>query len=116
MFIRTTLLSTALAAGLAVPAFGGVNAFGGQYGEATYQVQQPTDGQKTRAEVQAEVLRARQNRTLTYVGDYPAKATQRAAGTPTSQMGAAGESGVSADGYRLVGGEIGYIYVGPRSN
>lgn len=121
MSIRKTLFSIALTGAFAVPAFAGINSFGGEYGEATYQVQQSTVGTKSRAEVEAEVLRARQDGTLTYIGGYPrgvspgtAQPTTGISRAHTSQMGAPAGSDVSADGYRTVGGEIGYIYVGPQ--
>lgn len=122
MFIRKTLFTIVLTGAIAAPAFAGINAFGGEYGDATYLLPQPVTSMKTRAEVEAEVLRARQGGSLTYVGDYPrgiilgTSLDPAAAARPnTSQMGTSAGSNVSADGYRLVGGEIGYIYVGPRA-
>lgn len=73
--------------------------------------------------MQREVQQASQNGSLNYVGDYPRAAAPYTAQTApnlagratTSQMGAARGSDVNADDYRFVGGEMGYIYVGPRS-
>ena len=128
MFNRKTLLSMAVLGAFAAPAFATSNAaLTGERGEATYsgpfpgQVRQHST--RSRADVQREVLQARQNGTLNYVGDYPRAAAPYAAqaapnlagGMTTAQMGAARGSDVNADGYRYVGGEMGYVYVGPRS-
>ncbi|MDP3857733.1 MAG: DUF4148 domain-containing protein [Stagnimonas sp.] len=127
MFIRKMLLSIAVLSAFAAPAFATNDAaFAGERGEAIYsgpfpgQVQQHST--RSRADVQREVQQARQNGSLNYVGDYPRAAapyTAQAApnldrGATPTQMGAARGSDVNADGYRFVGGEMGYIYVGPR--
>jgi hypothetical protein len=122
MSIRKTLFTIVMTGAFAAPALAGINAHGGEYGDATYLLPQPVASIKTRAEVESEVLRARQGGSLTYVGDYPrgillgsSRQATGAVRTSTREMGASAGSDVSADGYRLVGGEIGYIYVGPRA-
>lgn len=75
-------------------------------------------GTETRAQVQREVPQARSNGTLSYLGDYPPEQTmQGAAVSNPAAMGAPRAMPVGPDithdGYRFIGGEIGYIYVGP---
>lgn len=129
MFIRKTLLSLAVLGAFAAPAFAiDGAAFASERGEATYSGPFPGQAQqhstRSRADVQREVHQARQDGSLNYVGDYPRAAVPYAAqttpnparGAATTQMGASRGSDVNADGYRYVGGEMGYIYVGPRGS
>ena len=133
MFIRKTLVSIAFLGAFTAPAFAiDGAAFVGELGEATYGG--PLLGQarqhsaKTRADALREVQLARQNGSLSYVDgaltavrDYPgASAPSAAYAVPrqdragTTAMGSTRASDVSADGYRYVGGELGYLYVGLR--
>lgn len=80
-------------------------------------------GQLTRSEVQAAMRQARTEGTIA-MGEaidypYPAKASASsalaAAGqAPVQVLGGPPGDGLTVDGYRFVGGEIGYAYVGHR--
>ena len=76
-------------------------------------------GQLTRAEVQAAMQQARIDGTIA-TGDaigYPfatKASTAQASAQPASgvTLGGPPGDGLTADGYRFVGGEAGYVYVG----
>lgn len=130
MSIRKTLLSVALVGAFAVPAFAATSAgYVSERGEATYSgpvpgsVNYQTSNTTSRADVAREVTNARQNGTLTYVGDYPASwAVAKGGSVPTdsglsretvrTELQAFQRNPVTADGYRFVSGEIGYVFVG----
>lgn len=130
MSIRKTLLSVALVGAFAVPAFAAGNVgYISERGEASYSGPMPGSvtnempSAKSRADVEREVLNARQNGTLTYVGDYSASWAVPKGGVAPIASAVTRESvrndlkafqrhPVTADGYRFVNGEIGYVYVG----
>lgn len=131
MSIRKTLLSVALVGAFAAPAFAAGNTdYVSERGEATDSGPMPGSKQhmpsaKSRADVEREVLNARQNGTLTFVGegDYPASWAVAKGGLAPSNSALSRESvrkelqafqrnPVTADGYRFVDGEIGYVFVG----
>lgn len=130
MSTRTTLLSLALLGAFAAPVFAAGGAgYVAERGEATYSGPMPGSttyqmpSAKSRAEVHREVLAARQDGTLGFVGDYPktlnapngantlagSKLTREAV---KKELQAFQRNPVTADGYRYVGGEIGYVFVG----
>lgn len=103
MFINKTFLSFALLGALAAPSF-----------------------------AQADSSYASERGEATYSGPLPANVTQRVSGQTPRSMGAASAAGVSreqvlqelqafkrnpvtADGYRFIGGEIGYVFEGRKS-
>ena len=121
MSIRSTLLSIALGAAFAVPAFAiDGAAFVDRQGAATYGgplAQQHSTA--TRADLRREVQAARHNGTLmrvdgspVYDGQQTRAAARQLDRAPTAAMGAAAASNISSDGYRDVGGEIGRVFVG----
>jgi hypothetical protein len=78
-------------------------------------------GNLSRADVIAEIQQARRDGTLLPAGEaigYPFQLKVGPAGATTAQipestvMGGPQRSGVSLDGYRFVGGEAGYEFVG----
>ena len=79
-------------------------------------------GQLSRAEVQAAMQQARTDGT-TATGDaigypYAMKTSSAQASVQSSSSGTLGGppgDGLTADGYRFVGGEAGYVYVGHAS-
>ena len=127
MSIRKSALSLALGAAIAAPAFAA--GYVSERGEATYSGPMPGSSTyqmpsaKSRGEVKREVIQASKNGTLGFEGDYP-KAWNTAEGgardgTSTvtresvkQEQRAFQRHPVSADGYRYVGGEIGYLFVG----
>lgn len=68
-----------------------------------------------------EVLLARQNGALAWVGDYPVdrRVTPALSGSAMTSESARRDfrmfqrNPVTNDGYRFIGGEAGYVYVGP---
>lgn len=130
MSIFKTLLSVALVGAFAAPALAaGSLGYVSERGEATYSGPMPGSvnyqmpGALSRADVERDVLNARQNGTLSYVGDYPASwAVTKGGPAPThsaltresvrQELQAFLRNPVTADGYRFVNGEIGYVYVG----
>lgn len=133
MSIRKTILSVALVGAFVVPAFASDTTSASSRGEAAYSGPMPGDtthemhSDKTRADVVRDVQRARQNDTLRWVGDYPRAtvgtwtAAALSAGTAVSRdsvrrdLQAFQQNPVTPDGYRFINGEIGDVYVGPRS-
>ena len=131
MSIRKTILSVALVGAFVAPAFASGTTYAPEHGEATYSgpmpgnVTQQMPGAKSRADVMREVLLARQNGTLqqgqaTYSGPMPG-VKNRADGAAVSRDSvrqdprAAQQNPVTADGYRFIGGEAGYAYVGTQT-
>lgn len=80
-------------------------------------------GQLTRSEVQAAMRQARTEGTIAtgeamdypYAAKTPASSALATAGqAPVQVLGGPPGDGLTVDGYRFVGGEIGYAYVGHR--
>ena len=129
MSIRKNILSVALVGAFVAPAFASGTPYASEQGEATYSGPMPGDvihqmpGAKSRAEVVREVQLVRQNDTLRWVGDYPKNATVASANTGSTasrdsvrrELQAFQQNPVTADGYRFIGGEIGYVYVGTQT-
>jgi hypothetical protein len=114
MSIRNTLLSIAIGFAFASPAFAiDGAAFVGELGEPTYGGPPAhQDSATTRASVRDQVQSARENGTLRQIdGALTFSGVQRAS---TAVMGAAPASDVSPDGFRFIGGELGYVPAGPR--
>jgi len=119
MSIRNTLLSIAIGFAFASPAFAiDGAAYIGDRGEPTYGGPPAhQDSATTRASVRNQVQSARENGTLRQVDGaiaLPGQSSQTAQRARTAVMGAAPASDVSPDGFRFIGGELGYIPVGPR--
>ena len=119
MSVRNTLLSIAIGFAFASPAFAiDGAAFVGERGEPTYGGPPAhQDSATTRASVRDQVQSARENGTLRQVDGsltFAGESSQAAQRAPTAAMGAAPASDVSSDGFRFIGGELGYIHVGPR--
>lgn len=131
MSIRKTVLSIALVGAFAAPAFAA--GYVSERGEATYSGPMPGSttyqmpGANSRADVERELAAAKQNGTLGFVGDYP-KAWETAKGGSSTngvstvtresvkqELRAFQRNPVTADGYRYVGGEIGYVFVGRQA-
>lgn len=130
MSIRKSVLSLALVGAISAPAFAA--GYVAERGEATYSGPMPGSSTyqmpsaNSRADVTREVLEARQNGTLGFEGDYP-KAWNTAQGGATDrtstvtresvrqELRAFQRNPVTADGYRYVGGEIGYVFVGRQA-
>lgn len=118
MFPLKFLAPVALAAMLATPALAGAQPLDAPGGEASYigsDVPQPRLS-RSRAQVRAEVLRARRDGTLMRIGegDWPVSGTslpapQHSATVNTAHMGAAGANRAATDTYSFVGGEAGWV-------
>lgn len=133
MSIRKTILSVALLGAFAASAFAGSGTdYVSERGEATYsgpmpaKPTHPMPGAKTRAEVVREVQNAGGNDALGYVGDYPKSWGVATGGNPAMSSSRSRESvlqelqafrrnPVTHDGYRVIDGEIGYVYVGRQT-
>lgn len=130
MSIRKSVLSLALVGAIAAPAFAA--GYLSEHGEATYSGPMPGSttyqlpSANSRAEVEREVIAASKNGTLGFVGDYPKAWNTAKGGAMDSTSTATRESvkqelrafqrnPVTADGYRYVGGEIGYMFVGRQA-
>ncbi len=130
MSVRKSILSLALVGAFAAPAFAA--GYATERGEAAYSGPMPGSttyqmpSAKSRIDVEREVMTAAKNGTLGFAGDYP-KVWEIAKGGTTDvastltreavkqELRAFQRNPVTADGYRYVGGEIGYVFVGRQA-
>lgn len=136
MSIRKAILAVALLGAVAVPAFATSSSYVSDRGEATYSGPMPGDVIKEAPRGNSVVARSSsgyvsERGEATYSGPTPRNTVHQASDTNSRAMGASlgmplsraqvlndlkdfQRNPVTADGYRFINGEIGYVYVGPK--